>query len=288
MSYEIRKLNADDFLDELNEIPESPRTLYCAGTLPDPDLIRLVVVGSRKHTPYGKEVCRTLIQGLRGYPICIVSGLALGIDTIAHTTALDVGLPTIAIPGSGLSEKVLYPASNRGLAQRIIESGSCLLSEFEPEFKATVWSFPQRNRIMAGISKAVLIIEAEEKSGTLITARLATEYNRDVLAVPGSIFSECSRGTHMLLRLGATPIRDSADIIEALGLTQNETPIQNRIAFASLSTEEKMILSLLEQPLSRDVLLAQSKMNFSQFTALLSVMEIKGLIREFMGEVHKN
>ncbi|MES3005459.1 MAG: DNA-processing protein DprA, partial [Patescibacteria group bacterium] len=131
----------------------------------------LCVVGSRQYTSYGKELCISLIKSLAGRPVIIISGLALGIDGIAHQTALDVGLPTIAVPGSGLHPNVLYPRSHLHLAEKIIEKGGLLASEYEPQIRASPWSFPMRNRIMAGLSHAVLIIEAEENSGTLVTAR---------------------------------------------------------------------------------------------------------------------
>ena len=187
---DIRKLRTEEIPPQLLEIPQPPKTLYIRGTLPSQDAIYLAVVGSRKYTSYGRDICEKLVRGLAGYPVIIVSGLALGIDTIAHKTAMSVGLTTIAFPGSGLDNSVLYPRTNLSLAQEIINAGGCLISEMQPTERATLYSFPQRNRLMAGISKAVLIIEAEEKSGTLITARMALDYNRDVLAVPGSIFSE--------------------------------------------------------------------------------------------------
>src|SRR3989344_4788228 len=186
--YPISELAKESWPKELLEIPQPPETLYIRGKLPAPEFVRLCVVGSRKYTPYGREACEKLIGELRGHPVCIVSGLALGIDRIAHEAALKAGLPTIAVPGSGLDIEVIYPKSNLGLAKDILKHGGCLLSELPPKEKATTWTFPQRNRIMAGLSRAVLIIEAEQKSGTLITSRLATEYNRDVLTVPGSIF----------------------------------------------------------------------------------------------------
>ena len=187
MKTNIRELFADEIPEWLMEIPEPPKKLYIRGEMPKGDSKFLCVVGSRKHTEYGKEACQKLIAGLRGYDIVVVSGLALGIDGIAHKAALDASLTTIAIPGSGLHPSVLYPSSNRQLAEKIVDSGGALLSEFEPMFRPTLYSFPQRNRIMAGISHAVLIVEAEIKSGTLITSRLATDYNREVMAVPGSV-----------------------------------------------------------------------------------------------------
>ena len=134
-------------------------------------------------------MCKHLIEGLRGYPIVIVSGLAYGADAAAHRAALEVGLPTVAVPGSGLDWDILYPRANVGLAREILKAGGALLSEEEPETKAADWTFPKRNRVMAGLSRATLIIEAKELSGSLITARLTVEYNRELLVVPGSIFS---------------------------------------------------------------------------------------------------
>jgi DNA processing protein len=193
------------FLNSLFETPDCPKQLYIKGTLPamTANTRILTVVGSRKYTSYGKEVCQKLIEGLRGTDTIVVSGLALGIDGIAHRAALDAGLRTIAVLGNGLSEKVLYPKSHLNLAREIVESGGALISEYEPDMEARPYTFPARNRICVGLSHAVLVIEAEEKSGTLITSKLATDYNRDVLTVPGNIFSDSAKGPHMLIRLGA-------------------------------------------------------------------------------------
>jgi DNA processing protein len=281
----LKVLIAEEIPSLLREIPDAPKKLYLEGVLPGPETKLLCVVGSRKFTPYGKDVCERLIAGLRGHDIAIVSGLALGIDAIAHKAALDAGLKTIAIPGSGLDRDVLYPSTNRNLAEKILESGGALLSEFDPAFRATPWSFPQRNRIMAGISHAVLIIEAETKSGTLITSRLATEYNRDVLAVPGSIFSKNSEGPNMLIRLGATPIRGSADILEALGFSIEETTENLEFKYADCSPEEMLVIHILTEPLPKDELIRRLKMPTSEASALISIMEIKGLIKESLGEI---
>ncbi len=288
MGADVRKLSPAEFPDTLREIPQPPKDLFCRGALPLPDNILLSVVGSRKYSNYGADACQQLIEGLRGYPITIVSGLALGIDALAHRAALKAGLQTIAFPGSGLDPTVLYPASNRQLAEEIIESGGGLLSEHEPKFKATIYSFPERNRLMAGIAKATFVIEAGEKSGTLITARLATEYNRDVLALPGSIFSPNSYGPNWLISRGAIPITKSTDILEALGfdLAQEKANHQEKL-FTDLSPAETKIIDLLRiEPLSRDTLIHQTKMIISELNSLLMVMEIKGLIKESGGELH--
>lgn len=220
--FPLAELDANNFPGALREIPDAPKKLFLRGALPPKGHKFLAVVGSRAHSPYGEDAVAHIIQGLEGHPISIVSGLALGIDALAHEAALSHHLHTIAVPGSGLNGDVLYPARNRPLAKRILESGGALLSEFDPSFRATKWSFPQRNRIMAGMADAVLLIEATRKSGTLITARLATDYNRDVLAVPGSIFSETSEGPNFFIKLGATPVVCGEDVLEALGL-QNDT-----------------------------------------------------------------
>lgn len=280
-------LTPGQFPKQLLEIPRPPKTLFMRGQLPPKDYIYLAVVGSRKHTSYGKDVCEKLIQGLKGYPIVIVSGLAMGIDTIAHTTALDVGLLTLSMPGSGLDNSSLHPKCNIRLAQKIVDTGGCLLSEFRPDFKATLYSFPQRNRLMAGISKAVLIIEAEEKSGTLITGRMALDYNRDVLAVPGSIFSSNSKGTNGLIRQGATPITSSEDILEALGFAIERKFVDEKEKYADCGVDEKKIINLLREPVERNELIRLSGMDIAQANALLSIMEIKDLIREELGEIRK-
>ena len=282
----IKKLPKHQFPKALLEIPQPPENLWIIGDLPiDESLIYLCVVGSRKFTSYGREACEKIIAGLKGYPIIIVSGFAMGIDTIAHKKAMQVGLKTIVFPGSGLSDEAIYPKTNVRLINEVVENGGCLISEFEPDFKATQWSFPMRNRLMAGISKAVLIIEAEERSGTLITARLTTEYNRDLLVVPGSIFSSNSRGTNRLLHQGATPVTCSEDVLEALGFEIPKDKEKQMKLFADLSPEEKRIVDLLREPIPRDDLIRAMKIPIPTANAMLSVMEIKGLIKEEMGEI---
>src|SRR3989344_928459 len=209
----------------------------------------------------------------------------MGIDTIAHKKAMQVGLKTIVFPGSGLSSEAMYPKTNIRLMNEVVENGGCLISEFEPDFKATQWSFPMRNRLMAGISKATLIIEAEERSGTLITARLTTEYNRDLLVVPGSIFSPNSKGTNRLLHQGATPVTCAEDVLEALGFELDKDEKKQAKLFFDLLPEEKIVMEILRNPTSRDDLIRAIKMPTPTANALLSVMEIKGLIKEEMGEI---
>ena len=284
---QIKKLQKKEFPKALLEIPQPPEQLFIIGELPKEELIYLSIVGSRKFSLYGKEVCEKIIAGLKGYPIAIVSGFAMGIDTIAHKKAIEVGLKTLVFPGSGLSDEAMYPKTNVSFIKKVIESGGCLISEFEPDFKATHWSFPMRNRLMAGISKAVLIIEAEERSGTLITARLATEYNRDVLVVPGSIFSPNAKGVNRLIREGATPITCPKDVLEALGFAEEKEEEKQAKLFLDLSKEEMLIMNLLREPMPRDELTRALKMPIQNANALISVMEIKNLIKEELGEIRR-
>lgn len=284
MHFPISSIKPKDISELLLEIPECPKSLRIQGEFPVREKY-LAVVGSRKYSEYGKAVCEHLIKGLAGQSICIVSGLALGVDGIAHRAALSAGLATIAIPGSGLSSKVLYPSTHRGLAQMILEKGGCLISEFEDDFKATNWSFPQRNRIVVGISHATLVVEAELKSGTLISSKYAIDFNRDVFTIPHSIFSKTSEGPHMLLRLGATPITSSADIIAGLGLKTTDTLFEKR-DYSDCSADELEVVNILSESRSRDEVLRMLDKPIAVSQTILAIMEIKGLIEETMGEIH--
>lgn len=284
--YPIKSLDPTIIENYLGEIPRPPELLYMRGTFPtDPTLVFLTVVGSRRHSRYGKDACEHLIRGLAGYPIVIVSGLAHGIDGVAHEAALAAGLTAVAFPGSGLGEKVLYPAYNRNLAKRILESGGCLLSEYAENEKTQNWMFPERNRLMAGLGRATLIIEATHKSGSRITTKLATDYNRDVLAVPGEIFNELAEGPNELIRLGATPITSSRDILEALGFHVAETPPLD--LFSQCTDDEAAILKLLTSPKPRGDIIRESGLPTHRANILISQMEIKGLVKDTNGELRR-
>ncbi len=282
---EIRTLSRNEFPPLVAEMADPPKRLFAVGVLPPADFKYLAVVGSRRYSPYGKNVCERLIRGLAGYPIVIVSGLALGIDGIAHEAALSAGLPTIAVPGSGLHESVLYPRAHVGLARRLANAGGALLSEYDPMHKAEPWSFPERNRLMAGMSHAILIIEAGEKSGTLITARLGMEYNRDVLVVPGSILADSAKGSNALLREGAQAVCESKHILEVLKIEVRESNAETERN--DLSAEEKKIFESLTEPLTRDEVVRVSGLPFSQAQIIISTMEIKGIIIERLGKIER-
>jgi len=287
MKFDLKILEGKAIPADLLEIPQPPKKLYIAGSLPSDGTVCLAVVGSRKATAYGKDVVKKLISGLKGYPIAIVSGLAVGIDALSHEAALDAGLTAVAFPGSGISEEVFFPSTSLKLAEKIIKAGGCVISEFEPDLKAAYYTFPMRNRLVAGISKAALIIEAEEKSGTLITARMALDYNRDVLAVPGSAFSSNSNGTNSLIKQGATPVTKSEDVLIALGFEVEKPKLTDKEKYADCSKEEMKIIELLREPKERDDLIRESGMDTAKANALLSIMEIKDLIKEELGEIRK-
>ncbi|MBU1160089.1 DNA-processing protein DprA [Patescibacteria group bacterium] len=282
---DIKKLEPGKFPLLLKEIHSPPKELYIIGKLPPEDKIYLAVVGSRKFTTYGKEACEKIISGLKGFNFVIVSGLALGIDSIAHRAAIINNLPTIAIPGSGLDEKVLHPHSHKKLAEEIVKTGGCLLSEFEPEMPAGLHTFPIRNRIIAGISHGVLVIEAAERSGTLITANFALEFNRDVFAVPGSIFNENSKGTNRLIKMGATPIMSAEDILDAYDVAHSGENLKINFPVSAL---EQKILEALTEPANRDDLIRKLGLSATEINSTLSLMLLNGLIKESGGEIYRS
>lgn len=284
MVNKIRQLAEKEFPRLLREITDPPSVLYAQGNLPTDNAKILTVVGSRACTSYGRDVVEFLIDGLSGHAISIVSGLALGTDGNAHLAALRAGIHTVAVPGSGLARNVLYPRAHVQLAEHILESGGALLSEFEPECPAAPWTFPKRNRIMAGMSDAILLIEAAERSGTLITARLATEYNRELLVVPASIFAHSSKGVHQFLKLGATPVTSPDDILAVLGIQAEERPPEHTLA---LSPHEREIYTLLQEPMPRDELLEKLSLSVTDANIILSKLELDGIIVEKLGTMRR-
>jgi DNA processing protein len=283
---EIRDFPRDEWPVQLSEIPQLPEKLWIRGTMPAPGTKLLTVVGSRALSRYGQEACDSLIAGLAGYPISIVSGLALGTDACAHRAALRTGLHTIAIPGSGLDDSVIGPRTNLGLAKDILASGGALLSEQEPLHKPWLKEFPSRNRIMVGMSDAVLIIEASSKSGTLITARMAVDYNRELLCVPHRIGDPHGFGPHLFARLGAALVTEPLHILEALKIPPREGP-STGVAPRDLEDAEVVIWHMLEEPKTRDeILRAASGGAGDTLTALVS-LELRGLIKEEFGAWHR-
>lgn len=278
-------------LSRLLELHNVPKGIHIDGPLPlvsfdtlgraTPRI--LTVVGSRKCTTYGRKVIEHLFSAFDRDEVIILSGLALGIDGHAHVTALNKNLLTLAIPGSGLGGSVLYPSSHRRLAQEIKDAGGTLLSELDDTTKAEQWTFPARNRIMAALSDAVLIVEAEEESGTLITGRQALELGRDIGAVPGDIFSPTAQGTLALIKDGATPVTSPEDLRALLHLKEKELAYK----VLDLNDKETLIIELLREPKDRDLLLAESRLSLSDFMMTMTTLEMKGCIEETFGEVRK-
>ncbi len=275
----ISSLTSDDhsYPPLLKEISSPPRRLYCRGVLPKNSLC-IAVVGTRRPTRYGLEITETLVQGLVDAGIIIVSGLATGIDTAAHKAALDAGGTTIAVLGSGIDDESLFPPQNRGLARRIAESGGAVLSEHPPGTNALKAYFPQRNRIIAGLSQGTVVIEAREKSGALITARFALDANREVFAVPGPAFSPTSYGPHALIKQGAKLVTSTQDILEELG-GASYTQERSARPHANLSDEETLLLTFLDEPQTVGELKLKTRFETSTLIAMLSLLELKGLTR---------
>jgi len=284
--FPIQTIVVAQHFPQLSEIPQPPTTLFMRGNLDRiAGTILITVVGSRKYSSYGKYACETSIRGLRDYPVTIVSGLAIGIDAIAHLAALENNLPTIAFPGSGLNEKIIYPAQHKKLAERILKNGGALMSEFPHHTIGAPWTFPQRNRLEAGIAHMTIVIEAEEQSGTLITSRLATEYNKTVGAVPGPINSPTSVGANWLLKLGAVPITEPSDILRELGLAEKGTlPFPSSII---LNDTETLIINALTSPQSKESLLETLLLDPITASIAFSTLEIKGVIRETYGRIER-
>ena len=286
MSFPIRQLRTQEFPPLLREIPQAPTSLYIRGTLPSFDLSYLCVVGSRACTPYGRRMTQHLIAGLAQYPVAIVSGMALGIDAEALKAALDVGLPAIAMLPSSLDDVSIYPSTNRPLSQRILARGGALLSENKGPYKANLYDFPKRDRLMAGMSHASLIIEAGEKSGTLITARLALDYNREVLGIPHELGRETGEGVNRLLREGATLVRNSDDVLQSLGLKTLDAPVQGVLP-TDLTGPEAKILEALSGALVRDEVIEKAELSAQDASIALSSLLLRGLIHERLGKIER-
>ncbi len=287
-SFEVQQADKTRLPARLFEIPQPPKTLTYRGTLPSATMPLISIVGSRKYSTYGKQVVESLCAGLRNHNVGIVSGLALGIDSLAHEAALKNNLYTLAIPGSGLDDAALYPRSHVRLAKNILAAGGGLLSEFNSNFRATKWSFIQRNRLMAGIAHATLVIEATEQSGTLTTARMCADYNRELCVVPGNIFSQNSAGPHLFLKLGATPITSAQDLIDLLGLqTKTPTALPLTDSFAAGSLEQRILVALIE-PLTAYQLQEKLQADTSTLNQTLMLLEIKGKILAHNGLYQRN
>jgi DNA processing protein len=250
------------------------------------DALAIAVIGSRRATAYGIEVAERLASDLAARGVTIVSGLARGIDTAAHRAALAAGGRTIAVFGSGLD--VVYPPENRELAEDIERHGA-LVSQFSPGTAPRPWHFPERNRVIAGLALGVVVVEAAERSGALITARLEGDLGREVFAVPGRITSEASRGTHGLIQDGAKLIRDWTDIVQELPEVWRRSLWERPVSDASspsLDGDAARVLALLrpDEPLHIEQLIAQGGLDPGHVGAMLVSLELEGRVRQIEGQ----
>ncbi len=281
---EIIPYEAKNYPEALKSIDDSPIVLYVRGKIPTEDQPKIAVVGSRISSLYGQRIAKVISADLARVGVTIVSGMARGIDTAAHEGALEVNGTTLAVLGSGLS--YIYPPENKKLAERILKKGA-LISEFSMDISPEPKNFPIRNRIISGLSRAVLVAEAREKSGALITADIALEQGRDVFAVPANIDSTKSKGSNSLLKQGAKFVTDAADILEELGFSPSaaaEPDIQNGDTAKSLDGDEKKVWSFLDsEPIAMDELLERASIPANRVMMALSFLEMKKLVKKVPG-----
>jgi len=260
----------------LAQIPAPPPVIYMRGTLVPEDDVAVAIVGTRRFTAYGREVTSRLASELAEMGVTIVSGLARGIDGFAHQAALRAGGRTIAVLGSGVN--VIYPYEHRGLAEEIVERGA-LLSDYPPDRKPDAPNFPARNRIISGLSLGVVVTEAPNRSGALITTDFAADQGREVFIVPGSILSPASEGCNRLLREGARPVASAADILEDLRLGQRSTQVPKQQVLPLDDDERRLLALLTADPQHIDEVAAGANLPIARASALLFTMELNNLVR---------
>ncbi|MBW7884826.1 MAG: DNA-protecting protein DprA [Caldilineaceae bacterium] len=267
----------DDYPSALRPVEHAPPVLYLRGKLTSQDEWAVAVVGTRRASTYGKEVAQVLARELARAGVTIVSGLALGIDTVAHRAAVEAGGRTIAVLGSGVDQ--IYPPQNRGLANTVTQQGA-LISEYALGTRPEANNFPPRNRIISGLSRGVIIVEAGERSGALITAKFAVEQGRELFAVPGSILHPGSTGCNTLIQQGATPLLSVDEVIEQLNLVRVVEQRDARATVPATAEEAQLLASLSSNPCHVDDLVRSSSMSSAQVMSLLAMLELKGLVRQ--------
>ena len=262
----------------LRHIFDPPPLLYVLGNIEVLTNDCIAVVGTRAYTEYGKRCAQDLTRTIGRGGLSIVSGLAVGIDSIAHLAALEEHVPTIGVLAGGLLEHRWYPPQNKKLAKRILDEGGVLISEQAPDVRAQTFTFPKRNRIISGMSKGVLVVEGDIKSGTMVTAQCAIDQNRDVFAVPGSIYAKKSQGTNYLIQKGAHVVTKGEDVLEVYDIYLESTQI------SAANEQESAILNLLKAMaedvgLTQDQIIRHSGLDAATATATLMVMEVNKKVR---------
>jgi len=271
-----------DYPKLLRHIPHPPFLLYVKGSTQTWQNECFGVVGTRALSEYGKRATPHIVLDLARAGFTIVSGLAAGIDTLAHKSALEAGAKTIAVLGTGIDDKTLYPQVNLPLARKIVEKGGAVMSEYAPGTHGTKFSFPQRNRIISGLSKGVLVVEADYLSGAMITAKYALEQNRDVFALPGSIFAKTSEGTNSLIKIGAKLVARVDDILEEYNMQTKNRKSKVKIV-AESPEEEKILAALTEKPMTADDIIRKTGLAVSQVNVTLMIMELGKKIKNLGG-----
>ncbi len=270
-----------DYPAYLREIPNAPPVLYAQGRIKEADKWAVAIVGTRRLTSYGRQVTRDLTVGLVRNGVTIVSGLARGIDSVAHQTAVDAGGRTIAVLGSGLD--CIYPSENRRLASQIIDGRGAVISEYALGVHPDARNFPPRNRVISGLSLGVIVVEAGERSGALITSKFALEQDREVFAVPGNINSPVSRGPNRLIQRGAKLVTSADDVLEELNLTMVAEKTAVQLALPESAEEAALMAHLSAQPVHIDELSRATGMAASLISSTLTLMELKGMVQQVGG-----
>ncbi len=291
MAEEIKAISIHDknYPKLLRKIEDSPEVLYYRGlscTFSEKVQDKcFAIVGTRMCSSYGKQVALEIAGDLAEAGLTIVSGLAPGIDTFSHQAVVERGKKTIAVLGTGVDEKSIYPQSNLKLAEKILETGGCLISEYPPGTRGTQFTFPQRNRIISGLSLGVLVVEAKQKSGALITANYAKKQGRKVFAVPGPIHSLNSKGPHYLIKNGAKLVETANDILKNLNLGMLRLGLN--IPDDEKNGEENLILNVLkEEALDIDTIIEKTKLSAQKVTSALAILEIKDKVRNLGGNIY--
>lgn len=277
---DVRTWEDEAYPRKLIEVDNAPPVLYLRGSIDVQDEWAVAVVGTRRMTPYGRQVTEELAAFLAHNGVTVVSGLARGVDAAAHQAALRAGGRTLAVLGSGVDR--IYPPEHRRLAEEISHHGA-LVSDYPPGTSPDSANFPPRNRIISGLSTAVIIVEAGETSGALITAAFAAEQGRDVFAVPGSIYALQSKGTNRLIQQGARPLLRIQEVLEVLNLQQVHEYKAARLAFPADATEAALLGILGNEPVYIDEIQVQSGLSIDKVSATLALLELKGLVRQVGG-----
>ncbi len=275
----------EEYPECLRNISDPPAILFFQGDFLNKDFNKtLAIVGSRRCTSSAVENTKAIIKGLKSAGAIIVSGGAYGVDTAAHTGALEAGLETIVVLGGGIEN--LYPNQNIPMFKKVLENNGVLLSEYYPETKPDVFRFPQRNRIISGLSKGTLVVEANIKSGALITAKLCLEQGKELMCMPGLLSNPNTQGTHKLLKEGAGLVTTSEDIINYLGWEAEETP-QPLISQNDLTDEESAIVEVVSyEPTNVEKIAKETKININDLMVMLTMLELKGIIKQLPGEIY--